>query len=557
MHSTGGRRAWQRNYEQQRPSRSAYKKQLRQRRVNEIREYEQRRVRPENRLEYNREYEQQRSHIDRREYMQQWRQEHRDENAHSAKKMLLDVLDSSGSLITANSQRLRTLHDGQAKEIARHDVSLDISRYVEVSLEDKADCTRDYAADALPEMQVCGACGLRDPTMRYALVQLSSLGPDHWLRVCKDAYARLQNQPALELLRHVRRVERVGTEEMDAADSSLHSEAHYQQVTVPQELFYNLTEIDGDVFHIIPEALRDSSNISMCSRCHRGFSQTAVAQRKPINEETSDTKDRFDDMYSSNAPKWSIASGADFGRMSGLRNLGVQVDVSTLERLLLGEGRCHHVVYKVTAYGTETLRQRLYGHSIVCPHEPSRMPEFGEEAIEAAFGALRLVFVGPQSQQTKLERVALKIDDLRLRPVVIFNFLTIKHMLHGSETRPPSIERIQELLATHGGLQGHIKRNARRVTDEAAITIERNSIPSDIANVRSAAQSPEEAALGDDDEAEQAPTNEELAPCMNSFGVLEMQQQEMDAVISGVGRLFNSFDSSASNEPGPSNFPKS
>ena len=44
---------------------------------------------------------------------------------------------------------------------------------------------------------------------------------------------------------------------------------------------------------------------------------------------------------------------------------------------------------------------------------------------------------------------------------------------------------------------------------------------------------------------------------MNSFGVLEMQQQEMDAVISGVGRLFNSFDSSASNEPGQSNFPKS
>lgn len=279
-------------------------------------------------------------------------------------------------------------------------------------------------------MQVCGACGLRDPTMRYALVQLSSLDPDHWLRVCKNAYARLQDQPPLELLRHKQRVERVGTEEVDAAENL--SEADYERVTVPQELFYNFTKIDGEVFHIIPEALRDSSNISMCSRCHRGFKETTAAQRKPINEETRDTRDHFDDLYSSNAPKWSIASGADFGRMSGLRNLGVQVDVSTLERLLLGEGRCHHVVYKVTAYGTETLRQRLYGHSIVCPHEPSRMPEFGEEAIEAAFGALRLVFVGPQDQQGKLERVALKIDDLRLRPEVIFNFLTIKHMLHGS-----------------------------------------------------------------------------------------------------------------------------
>ena len=156
VHSTGGRRAWQRNYEQQRPSRSVYNKQLRQRRSNEIREYnqryeqqqrvrpedrleynceyEQRRVRPEDRLEYFREYDQrrvrsedrleynrdngqQRPHIDRREHMRQWRQQHRDENAHSVKKMLLDVLDSSGSLITANSQRLRTLHDGLAKDM--------------------------------------------------------------------------------------------------------------------------------------------------------------------------------------------------------------------------------------------------------------------------------------------------------------------------------------------------------------------------------------------------------------------------------------------------------
>ena len=61
-----------------------------------------------------------------------------------------------------------------------------------------------------------------------------------------------------------------------------------------------------------------------------------VANGAPLTEETEEPEaDRFDDLYSTKAPKWSIASGADFGRLSGLRNLGGTVDVSTIERLLL------------------------------------------------------------------------------------------------------------------------------------------------------------------------------------------------------------------------------
>ena len=65
---------------------------------------------------------------------------------------------------------------------------------------------------------------------------------------------------------------------------------------------------------------------------------------------------------------------ADFGRLSGIAALGIDTDVSTLERLVLAEARCHHVVIKVVAYGDETDRQRLHGHSIVCPHAVEAVP---------------------------------------------------------------------------------------------------------------------------------------------------------------------------------------
>ena len=110
------------------------------------------------------------------------------------------------------------------------------------------------------------------------------------------------------------------------------------------------------------------------------------------------------------------------------------------------------------------------------------------EAIKAAFGAVRLVFVGPQCQQGQLEKAALKIGDLRLRPEVVHNFLQLDHHLHGG-AEPPTLAQIRELLDAHGGIVEHMK-TARRVTDEQAIDVELRSQPSDIAEVCLQAQSP-------------------------------------------------------------------
>ena len=88
---------------------------------------------------------------------------------------------------------------------------------------------------------------------------------------------------------------------------------------------------------------------------------------------------------------------------------------------------------------------------------------------------MRILFVGPSGQQGKLERAALKIHDLRLRPHVIYNFLAIRHALHGGPPPPPydgppydqGGRSVTALIAKHGGLRAHIDQHARRVHDVA------------------------------------------------------------------------------------------
>jgi len=161
------------------------------------------------------------------------------------------------------------------------------------------------------------------------------------------------------------------------------------------------------------------------------------------------------------------------------------VDVSTMERLLLGEAPCHQIIFKLSALkgggvlGTRSKankhgRDRMMGHSIVFPHfvmGERRGQAFSLDAIKAAFSAVRLVLVGPQDQQGQLEKAALKIYDLRVRPEVVYNFLALNHRLHGGP-EPPTLEAFQRLLDLHGGLAAHLKSvHTRRVTDEHTIDV--------------------------------------------------------------------------------------
>ena len=236
-------------------------------------------------------------------------------------------------------------------------------------------------------------------------------------------------------------------------------------------------------------------------------------------------------------PPASIAAGADFGRLQPLRPFDLD-DVSHLERLVLARARAHMITFKVVAYGSETERRRLGGHVVVCPHEATSDPEvvpqdFGHAAIKAALGELRILFVGPKNQRTKLEQAALKIRDLRLRPHVLYNALYLRHMLHG-DTPPPPRDEVVALVAEHGDVRAHIAAHARHSEEEG---VERAAAGSDHNQVRTSAQSKGLAAAeADDNEAADAPVDEGLEPQLEASGLFEYSHQDVSAVIAGIDR---------------------
>jgi hypothetical protein len=195
------------------------------------------------------------------------RRERAVESARARADVLVDTVleavhDASGSTITANSRRLRTLEDGPAREEARADVAADIARYVHVPRETQAACVAAYAARAAPQMHVCGSCGLRDPLDTYGEVDLTQLGSEHALHVGVAAYERLCAAAPMQLLRRAR------------------GGAGYERVNVPRTLLHNLVEVDGHAYHVVREALRGTC-IDMCSHCRRGFERAPRASWQP------------------------------------------------------------------------------------------------------------------------------------------------------------------------------------------------------------------------------------------------------------------------------------
>ena len=171
---------------------------------------------------------------------------------------------ASGSLITANSMRLRTLPKGAARDVARRDTLGDIHKYAGFPVEAKAACVVDYEARADVEMRVCAACGLRDPFDECGLeLSLQEVSAEHWLRVGPEAHARMRALPAFELLK-------------------LDAQGGYEKVAATRELLHTLTEVDGEVYHVVPEAVdrRRSGEpiVRLCKLCKRSFNKEAKAK---------------------------------------------------------------------------------------------------------------------------------------------------------------------------------------------------------------------------------------------------------------------------------------
>ena len=163
---------------------------------------------------------------------------------------------------------------------------------------------------------------------------------------------------------------------------------------------------------------------------------------------------------------------------------------------------------------------------------------FGDAALRAAFDGVRITFVGPRGEQSKLERAALRIPDLRLRSEVIYNFLVLRAALHGDEPMPDrhAVEQLIEKydLRTKWGREKLLKRASYVESDE----LERAVAPSDVASVRACAQ-PEAHLEGDDGGGEAVHDAADAAcgegvPQMEFCGVVEYAEQGMQAVIAGI-----------------------
>ena len=76
----------------------------------------------------------------------------------------------------------------------------------------------------------------------------------------------------------------------------------------------------------------------------------------------------------------------------------------------------------------ETGKSFLRGHCIVCPQKcVSVLPgAFCEAALRAALQDVHVLFVGPTGAAGQLEKAALKIDNMRLRPKMVYNALKIR-----------------------------------------------------------------------------------------------------------------------------------
>ncbi len=364
-----------------------------------------------------------------------------------------------GSRLTANSTRLKhfDMMSSEYKQAAE-DVKKDIVDFLQITEDDKKRMIENFetASTAALSLKVCGACGIKDPNLMYHKVSLDSLGPNHhWIVIPDEDYDnKFMNCTPFALFERNEDGDIVPLPRTFTSKDFYHvSEVNIPDTTSdPTAVTYTKR-----YFHIIEEAVF-SSNIDPedsggradfedekvytylcqnCKKCKAKNTSAVVCPDKGSEESDSDILPP-PTYYTPNAPGNSIARGDDYGRI--LHHELVQP--STLEKLILASGRCYNVTIKVVSNGKVTERKRLHGNTICFPHafEENERTPFGPSMVAAALGAIHVVLVGPKGERGRLEKAALRVPDLRLRPEVIHththnllhtNYTANKFLLHG------------------------------------------------------------------------------------------------------------------------------
>ena len=225
-------------------------------------------------------------------------------------------------------------------------------------------------------------------------------------------------------------------------------------------------------------------SICVCDYCAKHWDNHAAVPRS-VDASGNGKIDTFDDLYyeanKKGAPVSAIAAGADYGRQAWLQERGIELP-GMLEKLVLAKARMHSVIVKITANGRETHAERLTGHVLIFPHdvEVDDTTSMSAVKLRAAIRCVGVRFVGPEGSKTKLEAAALQVRDLHLRPMVLYNYMKLRHELQGDE-EPPPIETVRGWVQEEETVQAMPVANGIHITD---LRIEEALAASDVANVR-------------------------------------------------------------------------
>ncbi|KAJ1448781.1 hypothetical protein M885DRAFT_573764 [Pelagophyceae sp. CCMP2097] len=251
------------------------------------------------------------------------------------------------------------------------------------------------------------------------------------------------------------------------------------------------------------------------------------------------------DYYNVGAPIDSIAVGNDVGRRLVTARCGKQVDntdIPDLERIAVAYIRLYVRAIKLVHTPSGIKGHRVEGCSITFAQHvhASGFGGFmlGDETLRAAVQNYRICLVDDEGHSSQLEKKALALDDLRLRPYVLWNLMMVMgrvpdeglqhHAFAAWAENPQPVEEFQRLAAN-----ADVPNLLRQVVVHSTDTDLEDSVrPSDIARVRVDASG---GAADFDDFDGSFP--------LSQVGVLPVASQSMSDVIHGIqktvrGRTF-------------------